>query len=69
MDLKTYIDFKKIKVADAAEQLKITRAHLYAVLAGTYPPGRKLALKIVEWSDNAITFNDLWKKDRNGVTP
>lgn len=61
MEFKTYLEFKRIGVADAADQLEVTRQHLYAVLAGTYEPDRKLALKIVEWSDNAVTLQDMWK--------
>ena len=61
MELKTYLEFKRIGVADAADQLEVTRQHLYAVLSGRYEPGRKLALKIVEWSDNAVTLQDMWK--------
>ena len=62
MELKTYFQFKEIRVADAAEHLGVTKAHLYAVLNGTYEPGRKLAAKIVEWSNNAVTLQDMWKK-------
>jgi len=60
MDLKTYLDFKQIKVTDASKDLGVTKAHIYAVLSGKYQPGRKLAKRIVKWSKNAVTLNDLW---------
>ena len=62
MDLKTYFDFKKIKVADASKDLGVTKAHIYALIAGTYEPGRKLAVRIVAWSGNAVQLSDLWNQ-------
>jgi len=61
MKLKDYIEFKRIGKTRVAKDLKITRQYLYEILKGNMSPGRKLAQRIAEWSENAVTFQDLWK--------
>ena len=61
MKLGTYLEFKQIPVVQAASQLKIKRQYLYAILKDGKKPGRKLAMRIKEWSDNAVDYGDLWE--------
>jgi hypothetical protein len=61
MKIETYLEFKGLPVAKAAKELKITRGYLYEILKKTRRPGRKLALRIRDWSDGAVGFDDLWK--------
>lgn len=60
MKLKTYLEFKQKSMHMAAKELGITRSWMYEVLMERKPPGRKLALRIVEWSDGAVRLEDLW---------
>jgi len=61
MKLKDYINLKRITKREVAKDLEITPTYVYEILAGRMIPGRKLAQRIVEWSDNAVTFQDLWR--------
>ncbi|MFO7785244.1 MAG: hypothetical protein R6V25_11475, partial [Desulfatiglandales bacterium] len=63
MKLKTYLEFKSISVAQAAKKLDVTPSWLYEIVAGRKPAGRKLALKIVEWSGGDVRLEDLWKEE------
>uniref|UniRef100_A0A6M3JNK6 Putative DNA binding, helix-turn-helix domain containing protein n=1 Tax=viral metagenome TaxID=1070528 RepID=A0A6M3JNK6_9ZZZZ len=65
MKLDEYIKEREITVIQAAEELGITRGYLYEILGGRMPPGRKLAIKITEWSQNIVKFNDLWPADND----
>ena len=51
MDLKTYIKLRKLSKFDVAQDLKITLAYLYEILGKRTVPGRKLAQRIVKWSN------------------
>ena len=60
MKLQDYLKYKSIKIPEAAKQLKITRAYLYEIIGERKIPGRKLAQKILKWSEGNIRFEDLW---------
>jgi hypothetical protein len=61
MKLTTYLELKKIPKTRAAKQLKITRTYLYDIMRGRMGPGRKLAQRIIQWSDGDIRYEDLWE--------
>jgi len=61
MKLKSYIQFTNKPVTQAAKELKIARPYLHAILSGKRAPGRKLAERIVKWSDGTVRFDDLWQ--------
>lgn len=61
MEIKKYIEYKNISVGETAKQLGITRAYVYELISRRRAPGRKLALKILKWSDGDIRFEDLWE--------
>ena len=61
MKLKDYIELKRIGKTRVAKELKITPTYVYEILAERMIPGRKLAQRIIEWSQGAVTFQDLWK--------
>jgi plasmid maintenance system antidote protein VapI len=60
MKLKTYLEFKQKSVRQVAKDLGVTRSWLYEVVNERQPAGRKLALRIVEWSGGAVRLEDLW---------
>ena len=60
MKLKSYLNFTKKSVTQAAKELKINRQYLHCLLVGKNNPGRKLAMRIREWSDNTIDYKDMW---------
>ena len=62
MNLKTYLEFKQIPVKRGAAELKIARGYLHEIISGKRPPGRKLAQRIVDWTDGAVRYEDLWGK-------
>ena len=62
MNLKTYLEFKHIPVKKAAGELKIARGYMHEIISGKRPPGRKLAQRIVDWTDGAVRYEDLWEK-------
>jgi hypothetical protein len=60
MKLKTYIELKRISKTRVAKELRITPTYVYEILASRMIPGRKLAQRIVEWSQGDVRFEDLW---------
>jgi hypothetical protein len=52
------MEFKSITDQQAADELGVQRQWLNAVKNGT-PAGRKLALKILEWSKGAVTLEEV----------
>ena len=60
MKLQTYLELKRIGKTRAAKELSITRTYLYEILGKRMIPGRKLAQKIVEWSEGDVRYEDLW---------
>lgn len=60
MTFKTYLQVKKISTTRAAKELGVTRTYLYEIIARRMIPGRKLAQKIVAWSNGDIRYEDLW---------
>lgn len=63
MKLNDYLEFKRISKTRAAKELGITRKYIHDILAGRMGPGRKLATKIINWSDGAVRYEDLWKEE------
>ena len=61
MKLKDYIELKRVSKTRVSRDLGISRKFLYDILQGKVPPGRKLALRIKDWSDNAVDYRDLWE--------
>ena len=59
--LEVYLRLTKKTKAQAAKELTINRQYLHYILTGKAIPGRKLAQRIREWSDGAVSFDDLWK--------
>ena len=59
MKLQDYLQKRKMSVAEAADELGYTRQRLYQVMSGSYPPGRVLALKIIEWSKGKVDLKSL----------
>lgn len=65
MKLSEYIEQREISVIDAARELGVSRGYLYEILGDRRIPGRKMATKIKEWSQNLVKFDDLWKDASN----
>jgi len=61
MKLKEYLEWKQIPKGAAAKEIKISRQYLYEILRERMIPGRELAQRIVKWTGNSVTFQDLWK--------
>jgi hypothetical protein len=59
MKPKQYLRFIKKTTKELAEQIGYTRQHLSQVFNGKAPCGSKLAHKIDEWSDHAITWVEM----------
>jgi DNA-binding XRE family transcriptional regulator len=60
MKLNDYLKLKGMTKTQAAKELGITRKYIHEILAGKMGPGRKLATRIIEWSQGAIRYEDLW---------
>jgi len=60
MKLSAYLKLSKKTVTQTAKELKINRQYLHAILLGKMVPGRKLAMRIKQWSENAVNYEDLW---------
>jgi DNA-binding XRE family transcriptional regulator len=60
MKLISYLQYKRVSKTRAAKELNITRQYLYQIMSGKMGPGRKLAIKILKWSDGEVRFEDLW---------
>jgi len=69
MKLQTYLHKKRISVSDAAEVLGYSRQRLYQVISGTHPPGRVLALRIVDWTNGKVDLKSLMEpaNDKNAA--
>ena len=60
MDLKKYIQERKITQQKAADGIGISRQYLCDILHKKAIPGRAVAFKIIAWSDKMVGFDDLW---------
>ena len=60
MKITDYFQLKNIDKNQAAKELQITKAYLYELLGNRMKPGRKLAQRIIIWSNGDIRFDDLW---------
>ena len=60
MKLNEYIKEREISVPQAAIELGVTRQYLYELIAGRKAPGKKLMIRIIDWSQNIIKLHDLW---------
>ena len=65
MELKKYIEARKLTIDKAASELGISRGYLYELVSRRMLVGRKTGSKIIAWSDGMVTFEDLWKEDSN----
>ncbi len=65
MELREYIQHREITIEKAAGELGVSRGYLHEILAGRTVAGRKLAFKIIKWSQNIIKLQDLWKDVSN----
>lgn len=61
MKLNDYIVWKQLSKKVVAKDLKISRQRLWEII-NKNPPGRKLAMRIVDWSDGQVRFEDLWNR-------
>lgn len=60
MELKEYREKIKQTQQQVADRLGITRQYVSDLERKSVMPSRKLAEKIVMWSDKQITFAELW---------
>ena len=61
MKLESYLKLTKKGKTQAAKELNINRQYLHYILRGLNIPGRKLAMRIKEWSDGAVGYDDMWE--------
>jgi hypothetical protein len=61
MKLPAYLKLTKKTVTQAAKELSINRQYMHCLLVGKNKPGRKLAMRIREWSQDAIGYDDMWE--------
>lgn len=59
MQLKNYRIQNKLSVAKVAQNLSVTRQHIYEIERGSAFPGRSLALRISEYTNGAVSVEDL----------
>jgi plasmid maintenance system antidote protein VapI len=59
--MKKLLNYIKLhgSVAQAARELNVSRTHLSNIIYEKYPPGRKLAIRIQEWSRGAVSASEL----------
>ena len=62
MELKEYIEARRLSMPEAAKQLGISRGYLYMLIGNGREAGKKTAFKIIEWSQGMIRLEDLWKE-------
>lgn len=62
MKLKAYLKLRGIGPKAAAKELDISRGWMMAILAGK-PCGRTLAVRIEDWSEGAVSRDDLLYPD------
>ena len=60
MKLKEYRKSKGKTQAECAKELGVTRQYWSDLERGVFEPGRKLAMKIVAWSEGVVSLEDLW---------
>lgn len=65
MKLKEYLTQYDLTTAEAARQLKVTRQHLGLIVNCKIPAGRKLSLKLFEWSNGEIGLTEHMKDPVN----
>jgi len=58
MKLKDYLELSKQTQISAARELGCTRQHLGTIVNGA-PAGRKLGVKILQWSKGAVGLDDV----------
>ena len=63
MKLNKYRQFVKKTQAECAKELEITVVYFSEIERNVNQPGRKLADKIISWSDGMIGYEDLWPKN------
>ena len=61
MKLPAYLKLTDKTIKQSAKELGICRQYLHDILRGKYAPGKKLAIRIREWSQGAVGFDDMWK--------
>ncbi|MBW1678373.1 MAG: helix-turn-helix domain-containing protein [Deltaproteobacteria bacterium] len=61
MKLQTYLKLNGIGITEAAKQLGCTRQWIHEIISGRQPAGRKMAIKIVKWTDGEVRLEDLWR--------
>lgn len=62
MDLKNYIQERKLTQQKAADGIGVSRQYLCDILNKKTIPGRAVAFKIMSWSDKMVSLDDLWGK-------
>lgn len=67
MTLKDYLQQNNIPVKRFAEELSLSRQHVYDMLNGDSYPSRKLAIKIESWSQGELTKEGLLFGDKAAV--
>lgn len=63
MKLRDYLELNNITQQDAADALGIKQPHLANILAGQRGCSLALALRIIQWSNDAVTIADLSSDD------
>ena len=61
MKLKEYRKWRGLSKKETFQTLDITRQYLWELEEKDRPPGRKLADKIIKWSENHVKYEDLWR--------
>jgi len=59
MNLKKYLEVYGISQTDAAKALGVHRKYFWRVVNGKISPGRKLAEKIIAFTDGEVRSDDL----------
>jgi len=62
MKLRQYRKKIKKTQAECAEEIGISVVYFSCLERNVFQPGRKLADKIIKWSDKKINYTDLWGK-------
>ena len=60
MKLESYLKLTGKTKTQAAKELGINRQYIHYIIKGINIPGRKLAMRIREWSDGAVGYDDMW---------
>jgi predicted GIY-YIG superfamily endonuclease len=59
--LKATMKKKGKTIFDVANELDYGGNYLQAILKGRLKPGKKLAIRIREWSEGAVGYDDMWE--------